>query len=804
MAAALLSAMISHRPLHGSPAGHALSQLVATRFAPWEEPARQWEEASRAQDPLPALLRLSSLLAQRAATNDVFRADLDAWLQHHRAEPQKTSNTIAGSAHVHGPSLQAGSIHGGVHFHHTDQSASLRSQLVPRQLRATPAHFTNRNAELVSLHRINDFRRAGGPALAVMSGPGGVGKTTLALRWLHEVSDQYPDGQLYADLASGPAGEPESMGSVLGGFLRALGVSGSQVPAEAEEAAGLFRSITARRHIAILLDNAVSAAQVRALLPSSETSTVVVTTRWRLGGLTMDGAEFLAVTPLQKQAGRELLTSTVGQRRASAEAGAVAGLVNLCAGLPLALSIVGARLATRPQWPIARVVRELKDEQRRLQALAVEEVSVLSVFDVSYDGLPRETARAYRWLGLHPGPDFSAEAAAAALELPDEDTTALLESLVDASLLDAGHWGRYRFHDLVRLHARQRAEAGAEAGAGDSATTRDGVIRRLLEHYLAFAAAADRVVTPLDWHLSPVCRAHDVPPAFESSMEALGALEGELPNLMAALRTGYERNLDALVWQLAEAMWSFFLHRKHFPSWMAAYELGIKAASRCADPAALSRMHHHLGFAFHNLSRTEESLDQGLASLNAAREAQHELAETEALMLVGMAYRSQGRLDEAVNVLRQAVALDHRADRVRGEALGRRRLGQALLAAGRTDEAIDQLTRSRDLAESLSDDTVKAMTMVWLADAHTRSGRAGEAVHIARAAWSILAASGSSQYRAQVLMVWGEAAEALTELTAAHDLIRRSRDLYREAGALDLRRVDHALGRIEAQLADTP
>ncbi|WP_206321957.1 tetratricopeptide repeat protein [Streptomyces sp. HNM0575] len=789
--------MIAHRPLNTSPAGRDLHQLVCARFEPEEESARQWDEACRAPDPLPALLQLSGFLARYAAADAVFRAELDAWLQHHQAVLHETNNSIAGSAHVHGPSLQAGSIHGDVHVHHAELAA-LRQKLVPRQLRPAPAHFTNRAAELLALDRITGSHQENRPVLAVISGPGGVGKTTLALRWLHDVADRYPDGQLYVDLASDPAGVPEPTDSVLGGFLRALGVEGGKVPAEAEEAASLFRSITARSRLSILLDNAVSAAQVRSLLPSSAMSTVVVTTRWRLGGLARDGAEFLPVTPLPKQAGRELLTSTVGKRRTSAEAEAVAGLVRLCAGLPLALSIVGARLVMRPQWSIARVERELKDEQRRLQGLAMEDVSILSVFDFSYDGLPPDAARAYRWLGLHPGPDLALEAAAAALELPEDDAIALLESLVDASVLEPGGSGRYRFHDLIRLHARQRAETR------DGATARDGVIQRLLEYHLALATEVDHVVTPLEWQLGPVHRAADSRTTFRTGREALKVLEGELPNLMALMRAGHERHFDSLVWQLAEAMWSFFLHRKHFPDWMAAYRLGIKAASRCADPAALSRMHHHLGFAFHNLGRREEALEQGLSSLDSAREARHERAETEALGLVGMAYRSQGRFDEAVGVLRQAVALDHRAERVRGEALGRRRLGQALLAAGRTYEAIDQLVRGRDLAESLSDQKVKAMTMVWLADAYRRAGRAGEAVTIARAAWPLIDDSGSSQYRAQVLMVWGEAAEALGELATAHGLIGRSRGFYRQAGAPDLGRVDRALARIEAQQSSPP
>ncbi|WP_181785140.1 NB-ARC domain-containing protein [Streptomyces phytophilus] len=797
MAAALLSAMISSTPLERSPAGQVLHRLVHTHSEPHGQLLRQWEEACRTEAPHPALLQLSNSLARHATTDAAWRTGLENWLHHHPPEPQATANRIDGSAHLHGPTIQAGSIHGNVHFHHTDPTPIPTQQLVPRQLRPSPAHFTNRTKELHDLHRIADSRKVQeGPALAVVFGPGGVGKTALALRWLHETADHYPDGQLYADLTPAPAGEPAAPNSVLGGFLRALGVAGEHIPAEAEETAALFRSLTVNSRIAILLDNAATAGQVRALLPSSSSSTVVVTTRWRLGGLSMDGADFIPVTPLQQQAGTELLTRTVGERRTAAETDAVAGLVGLCAGLPIALSIAAARLVTRPQWPIARIVQELADEQRRLKALAMEEITVLSVFDLSYDGLPPQTARAYRWLGLHPGPDLSLNAAAAALQHSLEDTTALLENLIDASILEATGPDRYHFHDLVRLHARHRAQKE------DSPHTRNAVIRRLLEHYLAFAAAAAQTVTPQERHLGPDRQPTQTSPVFATSQEALKALETELPNLMAAMRTGYEHRLDTLVWQLAEALWPLFLHHKHFPDWMATYQLGIDATTRCNDSAARARMHHHLGFAFHNLNRAKEALVQGKRSLAAAREAGHDETEAEAVGLLGMAHRSLGHLDDAIDMQQQAVALEHRAGRARGEALARRRLGQALSTAGRLDEAVDQLTRGRDLAESLSDHKVKAMTMVWLADALTRSGRADKAAAVARDAWSLLAESGSSQYQAQALMVWGEAAEALKEPATAHNLLIRSRASYLDVGASNLERVNRAIERVQAQLND--
>ncbi|MGW5018373.1 ATP-binding protein [Streptomyces cacaoi] len=758
---------------------------------------RLWEHARAAEDPLPFLLRLSYLLARQAAADIAFHTALDNWLGH-LAGTQELDNVIGGSAQIQGAVVQTGPVHGGVHLHQPSRPDESTHRGVPHQLKPCPGNFTDRERELREMDRIADARTDGaGPALIVLFGIGGVGKTALSLRWLHQVSHCYPDGQLYADLATGPGRSPSAASSVLAGFLRALGIDSEHIPVDVDQAAALFRSTTAHKRILILLDNAVSAAQVRTLLPSSPTSAVVVTTRWRLSGLALEGAAFVPVMPLPQQAGRELLVRTLGVDRATAEAEAVAGLVGLCAGLPIALSIAAARLVARPEWPVSRVVRELSDEQRRLKALAMEEVTILSVFDLSYDGLSTGAARAYRRLGLVPGPDFSIESAAAVVQEPVEDAALLVDNLVDASLLEEHGPDRYRFHDLVRLHARRHAEVE------DGDVTRRCVVARLLEYYLLLGRAVDRAVTPLEWHLAPAGRSHEpVPeftpvPEFADGQEALQLLERELPNLMAALEAGHECGLDQPVWQLAEAMWSLFLLRKHFPEWMVAYRLGIEAAARCGDHAAHSRMHHHLGFAHHNLGRADEALQHGNAALAAARRAGHEQAEAEALSLVGMAHRSRGRPHDAIGVLREAVELDHRAGRVRGEALGLRRLGQALVAAGMPGEAIGRLERSRDLAESLSDDNVRAMTLVWLADALTRTGRAAEATATAREALEVVRTSGSDQYQAQALMVWGEAAEQLEDLTTARRLIQQARAHYLAAGAPDLRRVDQALARME-------
>lgn len=708
------------------------------------------------------------------------------------AEPDRSGGTVSNaiSGGSFGVSLQTGTIHGDVHIHHQPPP-----RLIPRQLPPVPPHFTNRTAETGVLDEAWSGRRQGSPVLVVLSGPGGVGKTALASSWGSRAAERFPDGQLYADLGGFRPEHPLEPGHVLSGFLRALGVEPEQVPAELPEQTSLFRSLTARSRILIVLENVTSAAQVTPLTPGTGDGMVLVTSRLRLTGVLARGGALVDIAPLSQEHAMDLLVRAAHRTEADTEVRQVADLARLCGRLPLALSVAGARLASRPRWPVARMVRELADERLRLAALSVDEgVSVTSVFDVSYEGMSARQARAYRRLSLHPGPDFEAGTAAAVLDLPVEDAVDVLESLVDASVLEERGSDRYRFHDLVRLHARGRAAQEEDEGEALA------VLERITGHYLALAVAVDRKVMPGEWHVGPVYERIGETTVFETDLAALVTLETELANVMAVLRSATASGLDLLVWQLCEAMWSLFLYRKHFQDWIEAYGLGIEAAQRCGAEAAAARMHHRRGVGFHNVGREEEALQEGQAALAAARAAGHQLAQSAALQLVGMAARALGRHDEAIDALRQAVELDREAGQLRSEALAQRLLGSAHYAAGHLSSAVRELERSCELAARLGDPPVLAMSRVYLAEALTRSGRAPEALDLARAAWAVMENSGSSQYLARIMMAWGQAAEATDDLTTAQDRLLRAHAFFTDAGVPNLRPVQEALSRVGARL----
>src|ERR1700761_5824357 len=294
---------------------------------------------------------------------------------------------------------------------------------VPRQLPTRVPHFAGRASELTLLDGLLDeaasdqVTGATGVVISAIGGTAGVGKTALALHWAHRVAHHFPDGQLYANLRGFDTGDggPADPGDILRGFLDALGVHPERLPADVERLAARYRSVLAGRRMLVLLDNAADAAQVRPLLPASPECLVIVTSRRELSALAArEGARLLQLDVLSEQEANELLVTRLGADRAGAEPWAVTELAALCARLPLALSVVVARAAAAPKAPLSSLAAELTELGGPLDALDVGDpaASVRTVLSLSYRHLTEASARMFRLLGLHPGPDISAAAAA--------------------------------------------------------------------------------------------------------------------------------------------------------------------------------------------------------------------------------------------------------------------------------------------------------------------------------------------------------------------------------------------------------
>ncbi|MCP2201419.1 ATP-, maltotriose- and DNA-dependent transcriptional regulator MalT [Lentzea flava] len=631
---------------------------------------------------------------------------------------------------------------------------------VPQQLPPAPRVFVSRVEELTELDRWHEHEDH--QLLVVVSGPPGVGKTSLALRWLHDTRDQFPDGQLYVDLgAHADAAQPDE---VLEWFLGALGVE--VVPPSLPQRQALFRSLTADRSFAVLLDNAASAAQVRPLLPASPSCVVVVTSRWRLSPLGMDGARFIEVDPMDLSASVELLEQVVGEPRLAVEADAARELARLCGGMPIALGVIGARLSRRPRRTLAREVDELRTENRRLAGLDLGgSTSVSAVLDLSYVDLPQRQAKLYRLTAWHPGHSFGVEAAAAMLADDVADVEDDLDDLVEKNLLIEVGDDRFRFHDLLRLHAR-----------GQDDTERVEAIHRAVEFYLDKAAVADSAAIPGRPRVGLRFKSAD-PDVFGSRAEALDWLDHERDNLVQSLRAADVHGWPELVWQLAEAMFALFQRRHHYSDWLYTHELGVRAAQLCGERTAEARLRNQLAVALRNLGRLDEATFQIRTVLDLAGD--HDLgSRATALVQLGHIHRLKGEFDIALRYFREGVDVETCHGRVRGVGLARRRVGEVLIAMGRIDEAIAELQESEALLDNVVD---KARARMFLSRALLHASRFGEAARLADGVLADVRDAGSPLHVADAFELMGEIAERQGDLVHARDHYRSSLACYGES-----------------------
>jgi DNA-binding SARP family transcriptional activator len=357
--------------------------------------------------------------------------------------------------------------------------------VVPRQLPLPPRHLAGRTEELAAVDRVG-FAEADAVPILVITGTGGMGKTSLALHWAHQHADRFPDGQLFVDLRGYSATEPIPPATAVRGFLEALGVHPGRVPGEIEARTALYRSVVARRRMLIVLDNARDADQVVPLLPGTPSCTVLVTSRNRLSRLVAThGAHPLPVDALPAAASRQELVHRLGAARLAAEPEAVEDLLAHCGGFPLALGILAARAQSATELPLASLADELREAATRLAAF---DAGLPDVLSWSYRTLTTDQARLFALLGLAPGPDISMPAAASLVGLPPSRARTLLRALEDAHLVRQHVAGRYRMHDLVKLYAADRAADDLPADVTVAAQ------RRLVDFYLHTARTAERLL----------------------------------------------------------------------------------------------------------------------------------------------------------------------------------------------------------------------------------------------------------------------------------------------------------------------
>ncbi|MDH6119209.1 DNA-binding SARP family transcriptional activator [Kitasatospora sp. GAS204A] len=652
----------------------------------------------------------------------------------------------------------------------------------PAQLPAALAGFTGRSAELALLQALlpgqvengrleNGQAASGRPGTVVISainGMAGVGKTTLAVHLAHRIADRFPDGQLYANLRGfDPAGLVPSVSEVLRGFLHALGEPPQRVPAGADEQAALYRSLLAGRRMLIMLDNARSPQQVRPLLPGAPGSLVIVTSRDQLHGLiASEGAHPLSLGPFSPEEARDALVQRLGAARVAAEPQAVELIIELCGRLPLALAVVAARAATRPEFPLASIAAELRSSHGSLDAFTGTDPStdVRTVFSWSCELLTPEARQLFRLLALHPGPDFTVPAAANLAGLPAGRAATLLDELGQAHLVTAPTPGRYALHDLLHAHARELSLAY------DDERTRQAALRRMTDYYLHSAHAAATLLAPhrLDGIDLPAHGSGTAAETLDGRPRAAAWLDAELPVLLRLIEQASANGLPTHAWQLAQTLAGYLDRRGHWQDQLRIQRTALQAADRAADVLGQAHAHRELGFACGRLSRESDAqhhLERSLTLFtelgdrdgqarthrHLAFRANSRLDYDQALRHYEQAcahYQATGRLsgqgsvlnetgwthillgqhEQALALCRRAIDLHRRIDDLNGEAAAWDSLGYAQHHLRQYAQALTSYERALNAYQALNDSALEADTLSHIGDTLDAQGKHESAV----------------------------------------------------------------------------
>jgi transcriptional regulator with XRE-family HTH domain len=618
--------------------------------------------------------------------------------------------------------------------------------VVPRELPGTIAAFTGRDAEL---DRVLGLLGGPGPGVVVaIAGMAGVGKTALALAAGHRLARRFPDGSLHLDLRGHAADPPDPL-DLLDRLIRELGGE-PPTPLSLDAAAARFRTLLAGKRVLLVLDNARDAAHVAPLLPGAGGSAAIVTSRAALPDLPQAHQVLLDVLP--EADALRLLAAEIGAERVAAEPAAARAVARLCGYLPLALHLVGARLATRPRWPVAHLAHRLGDESRRL-----DETGVRSSFALAFGALDRPAARAYPLLSLLDVPELSVPVAGRLLDLPERDAEDLLDRLTDEHLLTTPAPGWYRLHDLLRLYAREHA-------AQLTAAERAAAITRVVELCAAMAwrsmalvaaashrhewaahrwvapgpATAEEVFAWLDRH-----QAHLV-----TVVRQAAATPGVPPEAIAAVGLGlYEYHRARARWRDAIQVDEVALELVDGVDPVAAAtlrnDLGVAEAELASggeaaafrrsreflrrsladseaigDPRQLAATLNNLCFAFGLGDEVDAAIEFGERSLALNRSLGLRHVETLNLVNLAVLYGRQGDRDRELAYAAEAVAVGEQTGDLRGTAYGRMRIGVVHRELGRHDAAVEELRRSLGLWRAAGVRLYEAMTLAELGRAH--------------------------------------------------------------------------------------
>ncbi|MGC4939550.1 tetratricopeptide repeat protein [Kribbella sp. DT2] len=679
---------------------------------------------------------------------------------------------------------------------------------VPRQLPPTLPDFTGRADELeVLVSVLTGDEPVGIVRTAAVTGMGGVGKTSLAVHAAHLTADSYPDGHFYLDLRGYGQDEPVRPLDALGQLLRSLGVDAESIPDGIDEAAALYRSRLAGRRILVLLDNASGAAQVRPLLPGAPGAAVVVTSRRGLTAL--PGFRQVRLAPLSEADSITLLGRIAGDSRVAAEASSAKAIARLTGRLPLAVRLIGARLAARPGWPVKHVMHQLEDGRRRLDELGSGYNGVRSNIAASVEFLAasdqlveRQAAAALDFLGLPNGTELVTTTTAHLLGESERHTEEMLERLVDLNLLESTAPGRYHLHDLIQAYAREQSTQRLSEGA------RTDALSRVLIFYTGLAWRCQQATHREGSRLAMAGDSMRTVPEVTDVNAVLKWFDTEWTNLTGAFHQAQRiPALRALLPELTLALFGYFEARALWTEMRALFVIGRQIAGELNQQRLAAWLEHDLGIPSAERNAQEESLAHFQDALMLFREIGDPIGQARAASSVSHLLEQLGRLDDAVESAEESLELsqrigDHGLEGLSYLALGTlySRRGDTVLAnrafnrsialatmsgserslgkryqvaadsyamAGELPQAIDLMTKALSTFERLSDENGCSESHSRLAAFYLQVGDVAEAVRNAESGAELARALGNHQREGEALIALGKIEQATDQLGAA-------------------------------------
>ncbi len=747
-------------------------------------------------------------------------------------EPGKGLQVLEAAILNSDPALELASTSSIVIGSSVQRRTAENSSPVPRQLPAAIGDFTGRQRQLERITRILsqpvglDENRYGMRIVAV-AGKGGVGKSTLAIRAAHELLDEFPDGHLYADLnvqvadsnLGGDLGD--GTGQILARFLRSLGVSGPAIPDDLDERADMYRGRVADKRLLVVLDGLTSEEQALPLLPGSPTCAVIATSRAKL--TTLPGVHVVDVDVFEEERSMELLSKIIGAERVATERPAAVELVALCGGLPLALRIAGARLASRPHWRLQELVNRLRDTARRLDEFTHRGLEVRSNIWLTYRVLSPEAKSLFRLFALIKAPDFAEWTAAALLDVDPFDAKEVLETLVEAQLLDTvdypGEHQRYRFHDLIRVYAHEQLVAS------DPDDDRRAAMSRLLGAWLVFAETAHRKEYGGDYTIL-----HSDAPRWQPPGGGTFGVdfpiewwEAERRALVCAVHQAAESGFDDLCWDLALTSVTLFEVKGYFDDWRETatvageitestgnrtgraatlYSLGsmymlqkrLDEAERCFDGAlAIFRADGHTtgcALVLRNSAAVDRLRGRSAAMLGKydealvlMREIDDPVGEAHILRNLARHWIAEGDTDRAHHLLDLALACCQRVRYLRGEVQVVTRFAELYISTDQIELAHQSLNRVLLIVRDIGDRIGEANALYWLGVVRQRAGRLDNADTTLRHALSLARRIGERLIEGQALHALGEIELARGNSPAGAVHLDEARLLFAEFGS---------------------